>query len=168
MTATRVNLPVGTPIPEAADDFDRSMRAEARSPRTIRLYRDAIDSLTRHLSETGMPTDMENIRREHVESWSIARQQTVAGSTANLEYRAARRFFGWAVDEDIIPTSPMAKMRPPKMKVVPPPVLTLDEVNRLIAACKGREFSDRRDTAIIMLLAGCGLRRAEIGNLRVQ
>ena len=39
---------------------------------------------------------------------------------------------------------------------------------RLIAACKGREFADRRDTAIIMLLAGCGLRRAEIGNLRVQ
>jgi integrase len=144
MTATRVDIPVG------------------------KLYRDAIDSLSRHLADTGMPTDMESIRREHVESWSIARQAKVAGSTANLEYRAARRFFGWAVDEDIIPTSPMAKMRPPKMKVVPPPVLTAEQVGDLIAACKGREFADRRDMAIIMLLAGCGLRRAEIGNLRVQ
>jgi site-specific recombinase XerD len=165
---TALDLSVGTPIPEAADDFERSMRAEARSPKTIKLYRDAINAMHRHLSGAGMPTEMESIRREHVESFVVTRLGQVAGSTANLEYRALRRFFGWAVDEDIIQASPLAKMHPPKLAVVPPPVLTPEQVAALIAACGGREFADKRDKAIIMLLADCGLRRAEVGNLRVQ
>ena len=164
----KLDTSVGTPIGEAAGDFERSMRAQGRSPKTISLYRYSIDSLHRHLAGVGMPTELEALRREHIESWMVARLAAVAASTANLEYRAVRRFFGWAVDEDIISTSPMAKMRPPRFALVPPPVLTADEVSALIAACRGREFADRRDMAIIMLLAGCGLRRSEIGNLRVE
>jgi site-specific recombinase XerD len=159
---------VGTAIPDAADDFERSMRAEGRSPKTRKLYRDAIDGIARHLADAGMPTDMESIRREHVESWMVARLGKVAGSTANLEYRAVRRFFGWAVDEDIVPLSPMGKMHPPKVAVVPPPVLTAEQVGALIDACRGKTFADRRDMAIAVLLMECGLRRAEIGNLRVE
>jgi site-specific recombinase XerD len=165
---TRLDTSVGTAIPDAADDFERSMRAEARSPRTIRLYRDAIDGMYRHFADAGMPTDVENVRREHIAAWLEARLGVIAKSTANLEYRAAHRFFGWCVDEDIIQTSPMAKMRPPKPDSVPPPVLTAAQVAALLDACKGREFVDRRDMAIMVLLADCGLRRAEIGNLRVQ
>lgn len=62
----------------------------------------------------------------------------------------------------------MVKMHPPKVAIVPPPVLTVDQMNALIAACNGREFAERRDKVIIMLLADCGLRRAEVGNLRVE
>lgn len=82
--ATRLDISVGTPIPDAADDFERSMRAESRSPKTIKLYRLAIDGLYRHLAAAGMPTDMEAIHREHIESWMVARLGQVAGSTANL------------------------------------------------------------------------------------
>jgi integrase/recombinase XerC len=47
------------------------------------------------------------------------------------------------------------------------PVLSDDELRRLLAACGGTSFSCRRDTAIVMLMLDSGARRAEIAGLRV-
>ena len=42
------------------------------------------------------------------------------------------------------------------------PLLTDDEIGRLLDACKGNDFDSRRDTAIIRLLLDSGLRVAEL------
>ena len=158
-------LSLTLPLAAAADDFGRSQRAANRSPKTIKLYRGAIDGLARFLTAQGMPADVETVRREHLEAWMVDRLAHVASSTANMEYRAVARFFGWAVEEDIIPVSPMDKMHPPRVGIVPVPVLAPADVQSLIDACRGREYADRRDMAIVWLLLDCGLRRAEVGNL---
>ena len=59
-------------------------------------------------------------------------------------------------------------MRPPAVPDDPPPVLRIDELERLLAACAGTSFEDRRDTAIIRLLASTGMRRGECVGLRVE
>ncbi len=59
-----------------------------RSPKTSRIYLDAVDRLTRHLAEQGMPTDARGVRREHVESFFAARREHVAPATLSIEYRA--------------------------------------------------------------------------------
>lgn len=51
--------------------------------------------------------------------------------------------------EDEIADSPMARMRSPAVPDEPPPVLRLEELERLLAVCAGTSFEDRRDTAII-------------------
>ena len=43
----------------------------------------------------------------------------------------------------------MATMRPPHVPETPPNVYTDDEIHRLLAACEGRTFEDRRDMAIV-------------------
>jgi site-specific recombinase XerD len=48
------------------------------------------------------------------------------------------------------------------------PVLTDDEVRRLIKACEGREFEERRDMAIVRLLLDTGMRRAECAGLKLS
>ena len=60
----------------------------------------------------------------------------------------------------------MTKMRPPKVGEPQVPVLTVDEIGLLFAACQGQDFEARRDMAILRILATCGLRRAEIAGLR--
>ena len=67
-----------------------------------------------------------------------------------------------------IKRSPMEKMKSPTVPEEPPPVITDDELRRLLHACEGRDFYARRDTAIIRLLLDTGMRRAEIANLKVE
>jgi integrase len=50
---------------------------------------------------------------------------------------------------------------------VPVPVLSEDEARRLLQACEGRGFIERRDTAIVRLFLDTGMRLAELTGLRV-
>ncbi len=56
--------------------------------------------------------------------------------------------YQWLEDEEEIPTSPMAKMRPPIVPDQPVPVIPDDGLRRLLAACAGKGFEARRDTAM--------------------
>jgi hypothetical protein len=48
-------------------------------------------------------------------------------------------------------------MKPPFFGDVPVPVLGTDEVRPLLAACDGRGFEERRDTAIVRLFLDSGM-----------
>ncbi len=61
----------------------------------------------------------------------------------------------------------MANMRPPAIPDAPPPILSEDEVRRLVHVCEGRDFASRRDAAIIRLFADTGMRLGELAGLRV-
>ena len=62
----------------------------------------------------------------------------------------------------------MERMRGVKVDDPPPAVLTDDQVRRLFDACKGPDFDDRRDMAIMSVLLDCGLRRAEVAGIMVE
>ncbi len=53
--------------------------------------------------------------------------------------------------EGELDVTPMAGMNPPQIPDEPPPVLTDDELRRLLKACDGRDFADRRDAASLRL-----------------
>jgi site-specific recombinase XerD len=57
-------------------------------------------------------------------------------------------------------------MKPPHIPEDPPEVLSEDAVQKLLKACAGKSFEERRDTAIIRLLFDTGMRLAEIGGLK--
>jgi len=61
----------------------------------------------------------------------------------------------------------MANMSAPPIPDVPVPILGEDALRRLLKACDGSEFADRRDHAMIRLLIDCGLRRAELAGVQV-
>ena len=77
-------------------------------------------------------------------------------------------FYAWLEDEGEITANPMAKMKPPADPDQPIPVVPEDALRRLFAACAGKDFEARRDTAMIMLLLDSGARRAELVGLRLE
>jgi site-specific recombinase XerC len=77
-------------------------------------------------------------------------------------------FYAWLEDEGEIAADPMAKMKPPAIPEQPVPVLPDEALRRLFAACAGKDFEARRDTAMIMLLLDSGARRAELVGLCVE
>lgn len=175
MTATVPRLgpigPTSPPKPTAlrrlTDSFRRSLAAENKSARTIQTYTESLGQLDAYLEAQGMPTDPLHIKREHVEAFIADLLERWKPATAHNRYRALNSFFGWCVEEGEIRTSPMAHMKPPAIPEAPPAVLDENQQRRLLKACEGQDFTDRRDMAILRLLIDTGMRRAELAGLKV-
>jgi site-specific recombinase XerD len=155
-------------ILDLAPSFARSLRAENRSPKTVVTYLEAVNGLANYLTAAGMPTEIPNVRREHVEAFLEYLLAKWTPSTASNRYKSLRVFFAWCVDEGEIQQSPMAKMRPPRIGEQRTRVLSPDDLRALLKACSGSAFDDRRDTAIVMTFLDSGARLAELVNLRIQ
>ncbi len=51
--------------------FHRYLPASNKAPPTVQTYGDALRLFGEFLAEQGMPPDIENIQREHVERWVV-------------------------------------------------------------------------------------------------
>jgi site-specific recombinase XerD len=158
-----------------AQSFRRALLAQNKSQRTIQTYMEAVQGLGDFLRERGMPTEIEAITREHVEEFILdllTRKHKITGrplrpTTASNRYKSLQAFFKWTVEEGEITSSPMEKMKPPRLPEESPPVLTEEQLKRLLKTCEGKDFAARRDLALIRLLLDTGMRRSEIAGLKV-
>lgn len=142
------------------------LEASNLSPRTIRAYTDDGALLAAFLADKGMPTTVRSIRREHVEAFIVAELERTSPASAATRYRSLQQLFNWLDDEGEIESSPMIKMRPPKIPEKPVPVLSDDHVRLLLGGCSGKDFRNRRDCAIIRLFLDTGMRLEGMGGLR--
>jgi site-specific recombinase XerD len=167
MTQTTTEAPQFT-IAAARASFERHLKAANKAPRTISGYLEAVDQLDRYLAAQGMPREVSAVRREHIEAWIVGMQELgLRPSSVANRYRSLRVFWNWLVREDEITRSPMEKMPAPAVPEIPVPVLTDEQVAKLLATTEGTTFDERRDQAILRVLIDCGLRRAECVNLRM-
>lgn len=150
------------------DSFRRSLRAANKADKTVVIYCGAVDALGAHLAAHGMPSEPGSVRREHVESFLEAlRDHGQAPATVSQTYRALQQWWRFLVEEGEVRESPMARMRGPLVPETPPPVLGAAELTRLLKACEGSSFEDRRDYAILAFLIDTGTRRGECAGLKV-
>ena len=150
------------------ESFGRHLRAENRSPSTITTYSKAVVQFDDYLAAQGMPRSVVNIHREHVEAFLIDLQARMKPATVSQRFRSLQQFFKWLAQEGEIDASPMVNMKPPHVPESPPPVVTDDEIDALLATCNGTGFADRRDTAILMLFMDTGMRRGELSGLKLE
>jgi site-specific recombinase XerD len=152
-------------VDDLGRSFERHLRAENKAGRTIETYLEAVNLLSAFLAARGLT--VADARREHIEAFLGELLGRWKPATANNRYRSLRRFYAWLEEEGEIATDPMARLRPPAVPEQPVPVLSDDDLQRLLATCAGRDFEARRDRAILMLLVDSGARRAELAGLRL-
>lgn len=168
--STVASLPTGTQetIAECARSFAIHLRAENKSPRTLKVYLDALNALDVYLRRERLPLEVGRVRREHLESFIADRLRTCKPSTASIEFRALQQFWKWAASDELVVASPMAKMTGPKLVVDPAPVLREQELTRLLKACSGNDLRDRRDLALLYFFIDTGCRLDEVTRLTVD
>ena len=155
-------------LDELIGSWELSLRAANRAPRTVAQYVDeSLAQFNRWVAERNPPLTVRQITRQDIEAYLAQIAATRSPSTAHTRYKALRLFFAWAVEEGEVDTHPMTHVRSPMVPDKPVPVLTDDELRALLAACSGKTFEDRRDTAIVRLLLDTGMRRDELVGLRV-
>jgi integrase/recombinase XerC len=86
------------------------LAAERRSAATITAYSYATTQLATFLREQGMPTNVDAITREHIETFLVHVIETRSASTAETRYRGLGGVFGWLEEEGEIAASPMARI----------------------------------------------------------
>ena len=107
------------------------------------------------------------ITRTHVRGWLGHVTRSRSASTARTWYAGVRHFFRFALAEDEITGDPTFGVRGPAPADAVTEVLSVDQLRALLAACAGKTFTGRRDTAIVRLFADGGMRLAELAGLTV-
>jgi site-specific recombinase XerD len=144
--------------------FERHLRARNRSERTVGNYLESARLAENFLAGRGK--QLEEATQADLEDFlgDILRRRSA--NTAATRYKVLRVLYRWLEEEEELP-NPMARMKPPIVPEQPVPIVPEDGLRRLLAACGGRGFEARRDTAIIMLLLDTGARRAELADLQL-
>jgi site-specific recombinase XerD len=119
------------------------------------------------LEENGRPTAVGELKRADIDAFITAILAKSKPATAASRYRSLHRFFSYLLDEEELTISPMQKTKPPPIELDPPPVLTEPQLLRLLKACEGPRFLDRRDMAIIRVLLDTGCRLGELVGLKL-
>jgi integrase/recombinase XerD len=93
------------------------------------------------------------------------------GLAANSQARimsGIRNFFNYLISEDIIESNPVDLLDLPKIARKLPVVLSLDEIESMLAVIDHSTEEGQRNRCIIEVLYGCGLRVSELVNLKLS
>lgn len=139
--------------------------SEHKSRHTVAQYREGVGAFLRWCEQTGTTPELS---KPTVQAFIAALFDAGAQpATARARYVALRRFSHWLAAEREIDADRLLGMSPPKLvnKITDP--LTDAELRDLIKACQGTGFGDRRDEAIVRLMAETGMRAGECASLVV-
>jgi site-specific recombinase XerD len=141
-----------------------------KSPQTVKLYLSEVDRFARWLVDhdrpAGAPGDLLAVTRQDAEAYlSSLRTAGRAAATIRSRWIAMRSIYRWAAEEDELDESPMTRVHVSKADPPPIGILSPDDYQRLINACAGRAFGDRRDAALIAFLYATGHRIGEACSL---
>lgn len=170
-------------IKRLVDEYAVWHEVSGHSPKTISWYRWILDTFRTWLERNGYPTMVEELTISHARGFLQAeqqREQTCAGNafrppqpgklsdrTIHGYARALRAFFRWLEAEEYLSKNPMTKLKPPKLERRYKDVLSVDDVERLLAELNPKTFLGARMYAMVALLYDSGLRAGELVGLDV-
>src|SRR5215217_991341 len=108
--------------------FERHLRAENRSERTITSYLESITQAEAFLTARG--SSLTTAGRADLEAFLGELLERRAAATAWTRYKVLRILYRWLEEEDEIGVNPMARMRPPIVPEQPVPVVPEDGLRR--------------------------------------
>jgi integrase/recombinase XerC len=154
----------------AIDAFAEHLRTVRRlSPATVRAYRTDL----RDLRDASGAVDLDEVDLEALRDWLWkATQRGDARSTLARRAAAARSFFGWALEQQLVAHDPSLRLVAPKRGRTLPTVASKEAMARLLDSRRERAAEGDpvalRDHAILELLYGAGIRVSELCGLDVD
>jgi integrase/recombinase XerD len=152
-------------LPTLLDSWLLHLRAERKSPQTVKSYADGVRRYLAWCDSTGCPAVL---NRPTVNAFvSDLLEGGAEAATARARQLSLRRFSAWLADEEEIPRDELLGLKPPKLDHKIVPRLTDEQIRALLKACSGREFRDRRDEAILRLMLETAMRAGEVTAMTV-
>ena len=162
---------MGRVLPSAGDLLDRftvHLRLErGMSANTVEAYGEDVRKLLNYCSSTGLTVDritLTDLQQFAADCYDLG----IAVRTLARIISGVKSFFRWLVREDYIDADPTELLEGPRIGRKLPEVLSIGEIDAMIAAIDMSKFEGIRNRAIIETLYGCGLRVSELINLEIS
>lgn len=145
--------------------WELALRAERKSPATVKSYGDGVRAFLTWCATTGTPAALDKAAVNGFTAGLLEAGREPA--TVRSRQLGIRRFAAWLAEEGEIPSDPLAGLKAPKLdsKVIEP--LTDSQIKALLKACAGPEMRDRRDEALVRFMVETGARAGETVALAV-
>ncbi|MFC1916388.1 tyrosine-type recombinase/integrase [Chloroflexota bacterium] len=171
---------MSTTIKQAIDGFLLSCKVEGKADGTIECYSDKLKGFLWYATNYDWPDDISAITTNHLREFLVYLRETkhrfnstcpramkpINNTTIQKYYRALSALFNWSINEGILETSSLVKIKVPRAEKKVIKALISIEVSQLISAL-GNTFEGIRNKAIILILVDCGLRLGELLNLKI-
>lgn len=149
----------------AIEDFLQSLKLErGLSANSISAYRSDLNELAVSLAiESPTSVKAADLNKYFNHLAGLGRKP----ATLARKLSAAKRFFEYLIERGAIKQNPAAGYRAPKIARYHPDYLSVEEIERILAAADLDPKLALRDRAMIELLYGCGLRISELLDLKI-
>ncbi len=168
--------PPDRPIPP--DGFDESLNrfveywqnVRRASPHTVMAYRRDLQQLGAFLrSRYSAPLAIRSVDKLMLRAWLAERSKVSSTATLARKMSSVRAFFGLLEKRGELADNPSTLLASPKVQRRLPRHLNAEDTQRVIEASEASSRispgEGHRDTAILELLYGCGLRVSELAKL---
>lgn len=136
------------------------------SDNTVKAYKVDMKKFFIFLDKKGL--GLASLKRESISDflWD-QREYGLESSTVARNLVALKVFFRFLAREEYVSEDPTEAMESPKLWKRLPETLSVNEVERIILASRGKNAQNIRDLAILELLYASGLRISELVNLKL-
>jgi site-specific recombinase XerD len=155
-------------LEDLSASFARHLRAEGRADRTGVIYAASVRFFAEWLAAAGRPATLDELSRSAIREWLAGLvERGQAPGTVRTRYKGLHRFCTWLVAEGELSAHPMIGLDVPAVPDKPVPLLSDEDLTKLIKACAGTRWYDRRDEAVVRFLLDTGVRVSELTGLSV-
>ncbi len=166
----RLNISAAADVQAAIETWRLWLRTERRaSPHTLSAYeRDLfqfLEFLAGHLGGAPSLADLQSLRPADFRAWLAAcHGRGLARTSVARALSVVRGFFRWLAREGFVDNPALATLRTPRVpRSVPKAISAEDAIDVVdtVAELSRDDWIGKRDTAVLTLLYGCGLRVGE-------
>lgn len=138
------------------------------SKNTIASYRRDLVKLNNYLTDSGCG-DWNMVTSTNLNSYILMiEKQGMSSATVSRNIASTKAFFLYLLKQGVIKEDPSDTLKPPKIEKKAPVILTIEEINLLLAQPNGTTPKDIRDKAMLELLYATGIRVSELIGLKVK
>ncbi len=137
------------------------------STNTVAAYRRDLEGYAHFLEERGVES-LADVTAVEITEFLRQRTAEVARASVARALVSVRALHAFALEEGLVDENPAADISPPKAEQRLPKALSIDEVERLLAAPDRTDVIGLRDAALLELLYSTGARISEICSLDID
>jgi integrase/recombinase XerD len=158
-------VPDSPDLAELLGSWELHLRAERKSPQTVKSYGDGVRAYIAWCAREAKPVRID--RRQLLEFIDGLLTAGAKPATAVNRHLAVRRFSGWLTEEGEQDADPLLGLKAPKLDNPDIEPLTDEQLRAMLRACKGPDLRDKRDEAILRLMFTTGARAGEVVAMQV-
>ncbi|MEI6060131.1 MAG: site-specific tyrosine recombinase XerD [Bacteroidota bacterium] len=150
--------------------FDAFLRLEkSLSQHSVDAYKHDIEKFTAFLEENQIAVQPAEITLSHLQDFLKWLNQSTLNARSQMRIISGiRAFYKYLLLENLVSDDPTHLLDMPRIGRKLPEFLTINEIERLLAAIDLSKPEGERNKAMVETLYGCGLRVSELVNLKIS